>query len=201
MKNIIMTSAFFVLTLSAFSQTYTSKSEFSTDYEEYTYNHKLPYDYTVWGSHYRFIKDSATLYRDKYSLLIQPSDLAKSEFFGPIAFQIPSYCEGKEIELKVRMKLENWEDEPVAFVLKMNGRADLPLTFIKMEQNSTRGISDWAIYSAKTHFPKDEGRIYVGAMVYGRGKVWADNFVILIDGQEITQDKNLIKLSYAEKGN
>jgi hypothetical protein len=195
-----MASAFFVLTLSAFSQIYLFKSEFNTDYEEFTYNHKLPYDYTVWGSPYRFIKDSATLCREKNSLLIQSSDLVKSEFFGPVAYQIPSYYEGKEIELKVRMKLENWEDEPVAFVLKMNGRADFPLTFIKMEQNNTRWISDWAIYSAKTNFPKDEGRIYVGAIVYGRGKVWADNFVLLIDGQEITQDKNLIKLSYAEKG-
>ena len=200
MKNIIMTSAFFVLTLSAFSQTYISKSALNTDNEEFTYNHKLPYDYTVWGSHYRFNKDSSTIYQDKYSILIEPSDMAKSELFGPMAFQIPSYYEGKEIELKVRMKLENWEDEPVAFVLKMNGKGDLPLTFIKMEQNSTRGISDWAIFSAKTNFPKDEGRIYVGAMVYGKGKVWADNFMLLVDGQEITQDKNLIQLSYANKG-
>ena len=200
MKNIIMTSAFFVLTLSAFSQTYISNSEYNNYNNESSSDQKHQEDYSVWMSHYRFIKDSASLYSNRNSLLIQPSDLAKSEFFGPVAYQIPSYCEGNEIELKLRMKLENLEDEPVAFVLRMNGRADLPLTFIKMEQNSTRGISDWAIYSAKENFPKDEGRIYVGAMVYGRGKVWMDNFALLVDGQEITKDKNFIQLSYANKG-
>ncbi len=189
MKIIIMTSAFFVLTLGAFSQTSTFKPELNAGYEHFTFSQQLPDEYSVWGSDYKLTLDSSTKFNGRNSVLLQPSDATKSPFFGAVAYQIPSVFDGDEIELRFLMKLENSQEEPIAFVLQMNGLSVTPLTFANLQEKKSRESADWSIYFVKVPFPTDAGRIYVGAMLYGSGKVWVNDFELLIDGQEIIMIK------------
>jgi len=194
MKKFIMSSAFFVLTLGAFSQTSTFRPELNAGYEHFTFNQQLPDEYSAWGSDYKLSIDSGMKFNGRNSLLLQLSDAAKSPFFGAVAYQIPSIFDGDEIEMRFLIKLENSQEEPVAFVLQMNGLAEAPLTFANMQQKSSLENSEWSIYSVMVPFPKDAGRIYVGAMLYGVGKVWVNDFELLIDGEEIIHDKILLNL-------
>ena len=194
MKIIIMTSVFLVLTLGTFSQTSTFKPELNAGYEHFTFNQQLPDEYSAWGSDYKLSIDSGMKFNGKNSLLLQPSGSSKSPYFGAVAYQIHSVFNGEEIELRFLMKLENIQEEPVAFVLQMNGFSDYPLKFANMQQKNSLESTDWSIYSVIVPFPKDAGRIYVGAMLYGVGKVWVNDFELLIDRQEIIHDKNLLNL-------
>ena len=194
MKKFIMTSAFFVFTLGAFSQTSTFRPELNAGYEHFTFNQQLPDEFSAWGSDYKLSIDSGMKFNGRNSLLLQPANTAKSPFFGAVAYQVPSVFDGDEIELRFLMKLENVQEEPVAFVLQMNGLSETPLTFANLQEKKSKESADWSIYFVKVPFPTDAGRIYVGAMLYGSGKVWVNDFELLIDGQEIIHDKNLLNL-------
>ena len=59
------------------------------------------------------------------------------------------------------------------------------VAFDNMMQEDMQGTDEWRLYSVKQSIPKEAATFYIGAILSGRGKLWVDDFKILIDGKDI----------------
>jgi len=155
-------------------------------FEKVTSGKKIPDKYVELGSGYNLSIDSITKHSGKYSVLIQPLDTRKPNSFGGIGNIIPAVYEGKEIELRAHMKLNNVKDGPIALVLRTDGKSGT-LYFDNMQQKNIQGTSDWTMYSVKLPLTEDARNIFFGAAHSGIGQIWVDDFELIIDGKDISQ--------------
>jgi len=190
MNRTILTFVFLVLAFHIFSQTSANKAEFNFGFEKITPNQKLPDKYFRWGNvdDYSLSIDSTTKHTGKYSLLIQPSDTRKPNTFGCVAYEIPAIYEGKEIELRAYIKMNDVKEGPIGLILRIDG-ASGPLEFDNMANKNIQGTSDWTMYAVKLPLPEEARIINFGAMLIGTGQIWVDDFELLIDGKDISQAK------------
>jgi C-terminal processing protease CtpA/Prc len=180
-----------------------NKADFNFGFEKITPNQKLPDKYFRWGtvSDYNLSIDSTTKHSGKYSVLIQPSETRNPNTFGCVVSKIPAVYEGKEIELRAWMKLNDVKERPIGLILRIDG-ASSTLKVDNMVQKNIQGTSDWTMYAVKLPFPEDARTINFGAMLFGTGQIWVDDFELLIDGKDISQAKpREIKIPPAEKDN
>lgn len=183
MKKTILTLIILALSFNTFSQKIANK--FNLGFEKTTKNQLLPDNWFQWGSkNYALKIDSTEKYQGKYSILIEPnSEIGKSDF-GCIAYAIPANYEANEIEVSGYMKFENVVDDCIGLLLRIDGVSGL-LAFDNMQQKKINGTSDWKKYSVKLRYPKGAKTIYIGALLSGKGKLWVDDFQLLIDGKDI----------------
>jgi len=166
-----------------------NKTDFNFGFEKMTRKGQLPDSWIKWGyADYNLKADSVTKHSGKISMIIEPSGNPENNSFGCIAYSIPSIYEGKKIELKAYMKLENVTDEPVGLMLRIDGPTG-PLQFDNMQQKNIKGTSDWKEYSVILPLPEDAKTIFIGAILAGKGKLWVDDFQLLIDGVDISKAK------------
>ncbi|HEX7414023.1 MAG TPA: hypothetical protein VF411_08245, partial [Bacteroidia bacterium] len=59
------------------------------------------------------------------------------------------------------------------------------VAFDNMMQEDMQGTDEWRLYSVKLPIPKEAATFYIGTILSGRGKLWADDFKVLIDGRDI----------------
>jgi len=166
-------------------------SKFNFGFEKVAVNQKLPDKYFIWGKDYDLSTDSITKHNGKYSVLIQPSDSWKAGSFGCVAYKIPAIYEGKEIELRAYFKLKDVDDGLIGLLLRIDGASGL-LEFDNMAKKNIQGTADWTSYSVTLPYPKDAKTIYIGAMLFGTGQVWVDDFELLIDGVDISRAKQIV---------
>lgn len=158
-------------------------------FEKTTANEKLPDNWFKWGyEDYNLRIDSNEKHNGKYAILIEPEADKTENSFGCVAFSIPPDFKGTEIELKAYMKMENIADGQIGLMLRLDGSTGM-LKFDNMQQKNIQGTSDWTLYSVKLPFPEETRAIYIGALLSGTGKLWVDDFQLLIDGTDISEVK------------
>lgn len=70
--------------------------------------------------------------------------------------------------------------------LWMREDGDTPgLAFENMAQRQVKGTHDWTEYSITLPVHRDAKQLYVGVLVAGTGKVWADDLQLLVDGKPV----------------
>ena len=84
------------------------------------------------------------------------------------------------------MKLQDVKDGEVGLLLRIDGDTGT-IQFDNMQSKKIQGTRDWALYSVVLPLPAEGKKISIGSLLTGTGKVWADDLVLLIDGQDISR--------------
>jgi hypothetical protein len=126
--------------------------------------------------------DSVVCKSGKYSLCIE-SDGTEAQ---PVWLMLTHIYEGKEMTLSGYIRTEDVsQGEAVILVLeflsdKSNNR----------NQSGLEGTNDWTKCEISLPLnPTDTEIIYIGAALWGSGKMWIDDLSITIDGKDITEAK------------
>jgi C-terminal processing protease CtpA/Prc len=188
MNKTILAIALTILTLNAYSQSNMVTTEFNFSFEKTSSGQKLPDNWFQWGINYLLSIDSTIRHSGKNSILIQPSENRTNGSFGCLAYAIPAQYEGKEIEVKAYMKLQNVSDGTIGLMLRIDGSSGT-LQFENSMTRKIRGTSSWKLDSVKLPYPKGARTIFIGAMLTGKGQLWVDDFEVLIDGVSIDKVK------------
>lgn len=184
MKKSLFVLLFLIVSLLVRCQERYVNTSLNLDMENVTPDKDLPEGWFVWGSDYNLQKDANTFHQGKYSIAISPVNDEPGNAFGCAAYRIPAQYAGSEIELRAYVKMENVRDGQVGLLLRIDGTSG-SLAFDNMMGRGIRGTSDWTQYSTKLLYPKGAKTIFLGVMLKGKGKIWADDFQVLIDGKDI----------------
>jgi hypothetical protein len=159
---------------------------FNSGFERVKASEPLPSGWFEWGTKdYALRPDSSQKHSGKYSVLIEPTEDITEESFGCVAHAIPAEYKGKKIEVRAYIKMEN-VTEPIGLLLRIDGKnPNESLGFDNMTQKKIQGTKDWTLYSVSLPLPKNAETIYIGALLSGSGKLWVDDFQVLIDGKDI----------------
>lgn len=188
MKKTVLILILSLFSYFAFCQT-ENKTDFNFGFERISNKDKLPDNWFRWGTtDYNLKSDSTEKHSGKASLLLECIGPKAEKSFGCIAYSIPANYEGKQIELRAYMKLQNVTNGPIGLMLRIDG-PNGGLQFDNMQQKNIQGTSDWKLYSVILPLPEDAKQFYIGALLIGTGKLWVDDFQLLIDGEDISKAK------------
>lgn len=166
-----------------------NQSDFNFGFEKISTKGNLPDNWFKWGTQDFILKtDSTEKHSGNVSVRIEPSGTKTEGSFGCIAYSIPAIYTGNQIELKAYMKLQNVADGQIGLMLRIDGENG-GLVFDNLQREDIHGTSDWTLYSVKLPLPEEAKTIYIGALLTGNGKMWVDDFQLLIDGEDISKAK------------
>ena len=196
MKKFTITVVLILLSANTFSQTEAVTGEFNFGLEKTSLKQKLPDNWLQWGSSgYLLSIDTTNKHSGNNSILIHPSENRTKGSFGCAAYSIPANYKGTAIELKAYMKLLDVTDGTIGLMLRIDG-ASGNLQFDNMMQYNITGTSDWTQYSVKLPYPVNAKIIYIGAILSGKGKLWIDDFELLLDEVSIEKVKQVEPKQY-----
>lgn len=162
---------------------------FNFGFEQVNSNEDLPKNWFKWGKNYSLKIDSLTKKSGKVAIRIEPLAEKATNDFGCIAYAIPATYQAKEIEVRVYMKLENVSGA-IGLMIRIDGIAG-SLAFENMLSQKIEGTKDWTQYRVKLPYPENAKTIYIGAILSGSGQLWVDDFEVLLDGENISEAKNV----------
>ncbi len=127
--------------------------------------------------------DSLIRQHGKYSVSLEQKD--QNARFGAISFSIEPRFSGKKLTLKGYIKTENVSDF-AGLWMRVDGNSGV-LSFDNMQSQGLKGTNDWKEYTISIDFDEEEAKsVYVGALLVGKGKIWLDNFHLLMDEKDIS---------------
>jgi len=181
-----------LIIVSPFCHTNT-KPDFNFGFEKISGKSILPDEWKIWGTGGYSVKiDSTVKHTGKYSVLIASDEKSDGNSFGGLGYKIPAIYTGNIVEVKAYMKFQDVSDGAVGLVLRIDGKGE-KLKSDNMLQKGIHGTADWAMYSVQLILPEDATSINIGAILSGKGKLWVDDFKLLIDGKELN-NANIKKL-------
>jgi hypothetical protein len=164
-----------------------SPPEFNFGFEKILSKNSLPDHWFKWGMEDYVLKtDTIEKHSGSVSILIEPVGSRSEGEFGCAAYFIPAIYKGSQIELRAYLKLQDVEDGQIGLMLRIDG-TDGGLQFDNLQQDNIHGTSDWKQYSVTLPLPENATKIYIGALLVGSGKLWADDFQVFIDGKDISK--------------
>ncbi|MCE7041451.1 S41 family peptidase [Dyadobacter sp. CY312] len=186
MKQILFTLALCCQLSILTAQTTTQPTDPNLSFEDHQKGSQFPKNWFQWGAGYSLSVDSTQANEGKRSMLIQSPADRKTDTFGCVATKIPAIYEGKEIELRGYLKLENVKNGSAGLLMRIDGVSGM-LQFDNMEQKHIQGTSDWTQYSIKLPYSQSAKVINVGALLTGDGKMWVDNLELFVDGKPLRE--------------
>lgn len=175
-----------------------NKTDFNFGFEKTTSGISLPDHWERTNLICEIKLDSLTKHSGKYALMI--NGLNSNSYGGGITYRIPAKYVGKEIELCAYMKLKNITEGSVNLFFNIEGENGWPIPD-NINTKKISGTADWTKYSIKMNYPEDAKYIHIGVLNSGVGKLWVDDFELLIDGQDLSKalPKKEIEFYNAEK--
>jgi len=131
--------------------------------------------------------DSLVKHTGKYALRIEPKGVPVSTQYGSFGRSIPAIYSGKNITLKAFMRTEG-VDQPIGLLLRIDGNSGI-LQFDNMLHKGITGSEKWEEYSVTLPLSEEAKTIYIAAIFSGKGKLWVDDFQLLIDNRDIADAK------------
>ena len=181
MSKTVCTLLLVLLTSCISGQNSSTTSKFNFDLERSAASAALPDGWFIWGSDFKLTFDTVVKHSGRQSVRIEPSGTYKPGTFGCLATSFPAVFKGSQIELRAWMKLENVSEGPAGLLLRIDGQSGI-LQFDNMQNKNIRGTADWVLYSVKLPNHPAAVRINIGGMLSGSGKLWVDDFEVLVDG-------------------
>lgn len=169
--------------------------EFNLGFEQISGKGNLPDAWFQWGRGYRLAADTVVSNSGKVSVRIEPDGEKEANTFGCVALAIPAIYDAAEIELTARMKLSNVEGGPIGLMIRIDGATGI-LGFENMMKKNVQGTMDWTAFSVKIPYPKNPKTIYIGAILSGTGRLWVDDFQVLLDGKDLREAPHRIPIEY-----
>lgn len=194
MRRIVTTLLLCFFICNTFSQN-EKNVPFNFGFEQISKPNKLPDGWFRWGTDdYNLKIDSSVRHSGKVSLLIESTKNVVKGSFGCIAYSIPGDYLGKEIEVRAYLRVQDVTDSEAGLLLRIDDKNKNILEIENGHQKNIQGSGYWNYYSVSMPFPAKAKTIYIGAMLSGTGKVWVDDFQILIDGKDISKAKHKAKI-------
>lgn len=108
---------------------------------------------------------------------------AKAEGFGTLMqmFKADDY-RGKRVRMSAWMRSE--DADSALLWLRMDGAKGM-LGFDNMGNRAVNGTNDWKKYELTLDVPATTVNIGFGAMVFGKGQAWVDDFMFEVVGQDV----------------
>jgi C-terminal processing protease CtpA/Prc len=173
-----------VITLSACRHTTNDGSGFNLDFEDV--ENGMPRNWSALStqSDYTVSSDSVTVKSGKYSMVIEFTGNAAN--LQGIQFVLPDNYNGEKITLSGYIKTENVSEGFAGLWMRL----DPKMPFDYKLQHEITGTTDWKKYEITLDiYPEETRQILVGGLLYGKGKVWLDDFKVEIDGKDIGRAK------------
>jgi C-terminal processing protease CtpA/Prc len=128
--------------------------------------------------------DSVIRQHGKYSFVLEQRD--PDAPFGAFSFSVKPTFRGKKLTLKGFIRTENVSGGFAGLWLRVDGNGGV-LSFDNMRSQGLKGTNDWKEYKIDVDFDEEEAKvIHVGALLVGKGKIWLDNFHLLVDDQDVS---------------
>ena len=174
-----------ILPLLKYSMQKDTVRNFNLDLETVSNPSGLPDGWFKWGhSSYRVQVDSLVKHSGKYAMRIEQVFESPTREFGCPARAIPAIFAGKKITVKAYMRTEGVE-QPIGLLLRIDGNSR-SMQFDNMTQRGIMGSEEWEAYSVTLPLPDRADNIYIGAILSGKGKLWVDDFQVLIDDEDLS---------------
>ena len=133
---------------------------------------------------YSISVDSLIRKQGKYSVVMEQKD--PNAKFGAFSFHINPSFSGKKLTLKGFIRTENVSDGFAGLWLRVDGNAGV-LSFDNMQSQGLKGTNDWKEYAIEVDYnAEDANTIYAGGLLVGKGKIWLDNFHLLVDDKDFS---------------
>jgi C-terminal processing protease CtpA/Prc len=171
----------------ATARSQTGLPDLNMGFEKISDTAKLPDGWGPMGSGYSAKADPDEKRSGRVSLRIEPGPAGNASF-GAVAYSIPASYEGREVELRGFLKLQDVADGFAGLWLRIDGDGG-SLQFDNMQSRNIAGTSGWTAYSVKLPLPAEGQAIVFGALLTGKGKIWVDDLELLIDGKELKDAK------------
>jgi len=128
------------------------------------------------------LTDDNVVHGGRYSVRLERGAESESTF-STLTMAIPMEFAGAKLELSGFLRTENVE----GFAgLWMRQDGDTPsLAFDNMRSRQLRGTTDWAPYSISLPIHPNARQLFLGVLLTGTGKAWADDLRLLVDGKPI----------------
>ena len=191
MKGLILSALCLLLQASAVCQSDTTNFGF----ERTIKGGLLPDGWFQWGTGYVLKIDTTVKANGKNSVVIQPLGEKLPNTFGCVAYAIPARYQGKEIELRARMKFSEVSLGNIGLMLRIDGSSGI-LGFENMYKKNIQGTKDWSTYTVNIPYPTGAKTIFIGAILGGTGRLWVDDFEVLLDGKDIREAEVLPEKKY-----
>jgi C-terminal processing protease CtpA/Prc len=128
------------------------------------------------------VVDGQIVHGGRWSVRLE-RDASSPNGFSTITKAIPMDFTGVRIEWRGFLRSEGVSNY---LGLWMREDGDTPgLAFENMQQRQVHGTHDWTEYSITLPVHRDAKQLYVGVLVAGTGKVWADDLQLLVDGKPV----------------
>lgn len=196
MRSIFILISVVILSISVSAQT--PAVNLNLGFENVKTGEKMPEGWGVAGAGYTLRIDDAVKKSGNNSLLLEAPAEKKEGDVGIATISFPAGYEGKEIELSGYIKLENVTDGFAGLWLRIDGENGV-LQFDNMMSRNIKGTADWTKYTIRLPLPADGERILMGALLTGKGKMWADDLEIKIDGLELAWANKKTVVQYKAK--
>jgi hypothetical protein len=105
-----------------------------------------------------------------------------SEGFSSLHRSIALELAGKTIEIRGFLRTEAVSGF-AGLWLREDGESTTALAFDNMQSRQLNGTTDWTEYSIKLPLHPDARLAFFGVLLVGNGKMWADDFQLLVDGK------------------
>jgi hypothetical protein len=130
--------------------------------------------------------DSQIVKEGKYALSMAAPDKKIGDNYGVTSYLIPNNYSGKQIVLRGYLKTENVSADGYAgFWLRLDG-SDGMIALDNMEKQHINGTNDWKEYSIELPLSDSVEQIFIGTLLDAKkGKIWADDLHLSIDGVPI----------------
>jgi hypothetical protein len=128
--------------------------------------------------------DDKVVHSGHWSVRLQ-RDEKSQESFSVIRRTLPVHFQGKRIELRGYLKLQDVTD--FAGLWLREDADGHPLSLENMQSQQVKGTRDWAEYRIELPIDPNAQEIYFGVLSAGTGTLWADDLELLVDGKPIAE--------------
>ncbi|MEP6700065.1 MAG: S41 family peptidase [Bacteroidota bacterium] len=139
--------------------------------------------------------DSIIKHSGNQSLSIERKTTDTATQFTPINVWIPANFEGQQLTASCWLKTENVGGYAQLW-LRIDDESNKLLSLTNYPRNSLKGTTDWTEYTTSVTIPEDAHIIFFGFLITGPGKVWADDFNLLVDGRPLASVKKVERKTF-----
>ncbi len=189
MSKFLSTLTLIFFTVTAFAQTEEkpAKEFYNLDCEKVVHNQTFPSRWNaVLPSTKQYIAraDTAEKHSGKYALFLTPKPGKENVDSGFIAFPLPAKFVAKQITLKGWLKLEDVQNH-AGIMIQINDIHGNTAQTGDLSEQKINGTRDWQQYTVTLPVPDNAAMMYIGPVLVGKGKLWADDFEVLFNGVDV----------------
>lgn len=134
------------------------------------------------NSNYKIILDPVICKDGSYAIKIENIKNDVANQMASSALLLMDYDHTfTSIELSGYIKTEGTNTDSSGFFIS----TDVESNYVFLKDKNLIGTHDWKEYSVELHLESETENIYLGAVLFGEGKIWMDDLTVKIDGKRI----------------